>query len=84
MSKINRDKKVIFDENYLWGSLLAFLNQATRPNGNPYFNEQGKICASRNELENFLIDLLAETIDKKMEFWICIEPAAEGLNDATD
>ncbi|KXU33913.1 hypothetical protein AXE65_08095 [Ventosimonas gracilis] len=84
MSKINRDKKVLFDIQYLWGSLLGFINQATLPNSNPYCIEHRKICASRNELENFLIDLLAETIDKKMEFWICTEPAKEGLNDATD
>jgi len=79
MSRVDRDKVVLFNDKELWGSLIDFSGQATCPKYNPCFTEQRELYASRNELEDFLIDLLAETIDKKMESWIKKTPAERGL-----
>jgi len=71
MSRINRDKKIFFKTEHIHSSLLTFICHSIDRKRNPYSRESGlAIYASRNELENFLIDLLAKIIDDKMESWV--------------
>ncbi|KXU38640.1 hypothetical protein AXE65_12735 [Ventosimonas gracilis] len=67
----------MFKAKALRESLATFAAKALYTGYNRYLDEQGIICASRNELENFLIDLLAEEIDKKIEIWITKEEPAK-------
>jgi len=71
MNRINRDRKVFFETEHMHSSLLTFICHSLDRERNPYLRESGlAIYASRNELENFLIDLLAKIIDDKMESWV--------------
>jgi|GEM_PF-3601336 len=82
---MNRDKKVIFDDERMEGSLNAFVLQTGSLAINPYCNGEGQHYASRNELKQFLIDLLTKAIDNDMEYWIEEEAfSEEELNNAID